>query len=527
VDEDDAVVEAFRQVSAQYPRVLLILAPRRPERFDEVERKLGAAGLAFARRSREGAGQGIELPCVLLLDTIGELASLFPLADVVFLGGTLAHRGGHNILEPAACGKPVIVGPHLENFAAMAAEFRAGAGLFEIASPGELGAAVVGLLADQRLRKELGSRASALAVSQRGATLRAAKAILDAHGLALPVWRRAGFTRPLLWELSQLWTWGGRVKQRRTLAFHLDAPVISVGGIGMGGAGKTPFTDLLAGRLQGRGHVPAILTRGYRRRSVEEVIVVPAGASVPAIVTGDEPQIFVRSGKAHVGIGSDRWTAGRAVEERLGPDVFLLDDGFQHFRLDRDLNIVLIDALDPFAGDAVFPLGGLREPLEALSRADAFVITRAEHGRSYRGIVERLRLYQPDAPVFHASVLPRYWVNHTTGEQSESAPQPALAFCGLGNPASFWQTLRALGIHPRFRWSFGDHHRYRTVELRRLRRHAENSGAQALLTTEKDAMNLPANALDLVKPCEIWWLKIESELWEEEAFLQMIEGRLS
>jgi tetraacyldisaccharide-1-P 4'-kinase len=117
-------------------------------------------------------------------------------------------------------------------------------------------------------------------------------------------------------------------------------------------------------------------------------------------------------------------------------------------------------------------------------------------------------------------------VNHATGDQSESAPQPALAFCGLGNPASFWQTLRALGIHPVFRWSFGDHHRYRTVELRRLRRHAENSRAQILLTTEKDAMNLPDDALDVVKPCEIWWLKIESELWEEEEFLQWIEARL-
>ncbi len=524
VDEDDAVVQAFREVSAQYPRLLLIVAPRKPERFDEAERKLSAAGLSFERRSRVGAGNGSGLPCVLLLDTIGELAGLFPFADVVFLGGTLARRGGHNILEPAACGKPVIVGPHMENFAGMAAEFRAGAGLFEIATPGELGGAVARLLSDHNLREELGSRAAALAASQGGATLRAADAIVEAHSRALPVWRRAGVTRPLLWELSRLWIWGGRVKRRRTLGFHLDAPVISIGGIGMGGAGKTPFTDLLAGRLQVRGHPPAILTRGYRRRSVDEVIVVPAGTAVPAIVTGDEPQIFIRSGKAHVGIGADRWAAGRVVEERLAPDLFLLDDGFQHSRLDRNLDIVLIDALDPFGGEAVFPLGGLREPLDALSRADAFVITRAEHGRSYRGIEERLRRYQPNAPVFHASVLPRHWVNHATGERSESALGPAVAFCGLGNPASFWQTLRSLGVSPCFRWAFGDHHRYRASELRRLRRHAEDSGARVLLTTEKDAMNLPGDALDLVKPCEIWWLRIESELWEEAAFMKWIEA---
>src|SRR5258708_4332151 len=109
-----------------------------------------------------------------------------------------------------------------------------------------------------------------------------------------------------------------------------------------------------------------------------------AGAPAPTVMTGDEAQIFVRAAVAHVGIGSDRWEVGREVEARSHADVFLLDDGFQHRRLKRDVDIVLIDALDPFAGGALFPRGRLREPLPGLARADMFVITRAQPGRQYR-----------------------------------------------------------------------------------------------------------------------------------------------
>ena len=105
VDEDDAVLSAFQELAQSHPRLLLILVPRKPERFDEAEAKLCDADVRYMRRSQEAIPADLALPCVLLLDSIGELASLFPIADVVFMGGTLARRGGHNVLEPAACRK--------------------------------------------------------------------------------------------------------------------------------------------------------------------------------------------------------------------------------------------------------------------------------------------------------------------------------------------------------------------------------------------------------------------------------------
>ena len=123
VDEDDAVVQAFLEVARNHPDLALILAPRKPERFEAAARKLQAAGIAFERRSTLEEADDKARSSVLLLDTIGELSGLFGLADVVFMGGTLARRGGHNILEPALFGKPVIAGPHMENFQAIADDF--------------------------------------------------------------------------------------------------------------------------------------------------------------------------------------------------------------------------------------------------------------------------------------------------------------------------------------------------------------------------------------------------------------------
>ena len=529
VDEDAAVIAAFQQLIQQHPRLLLVLVPRKPERFETAARKLAAAGVSFVRRSDNALDDPMALPCALLLDSIGELSSLFPLADVVFMGGTLARRGGHNILEPAICGRAVIVGPHLENFATIAADFREHAAVVEIGSPAELTGAVQKLLADPVLREQLGARALQLATSRRGTAAKAAAEILRVHDLALPVWHRPGPSMPLLWLLSKLWTWASRRKRARDLArsAQLHAPVISVGGISMGGVGKTPLVDWLARHLRAGGLHPAVLTRGYRRKSIETSIIVPAGARISARKTGDEPQILIRSGCAHVGIGADRWKTGLLLEEQLQPGVFLLDDGFQHWRLRRQVDIVLIDALDPFAGNAVFPLGRLREPIEALARADAIVITRAQPQRQYAGILAKVRAVNPVAPILFARVEPESWVNERTRQPVAEAPGPAIAFCGLANPGAFWQTLAAMRIEPAFRWAFDDHHHYTHRELRLLTLQARTRGARALLTTEKDAMNFPENALDILGPLELYWLKIGTELEDESALMELIESRLA
>ncbi len=530
VDEDDVVLDAFREVAHKHPRLLLILVPRRPERFDTAEQKLRDAGIAYLRRSHASIPADLALPCVVLLDSIGELASLFPLADVVFVGGSLARRGGHNVLEPAACARAIVTGPHMQNFATIAEEFREHQAFYEIAQPGDLAGAVQKLIEDSDLRAGLGVRAAELARKHRGATKKAAAEILRWQDATVPSGRPGGVAQPLLWLLAKIWTAGSHLEQRRAVANarRLDTPVVSIGGLSMGGAGKTPVVDYLAERMSQRGHHPAILTRGYRRRSIAPSIVIEAGELVPVSITGDEAQIFVHSGHAHAGIGKDRWATGRVLEERYQPAIFLLDDGFQHRRLVRDLDIVLIDTLNPLAG-GVFPMGRLREPVSALARADAFILMRAAPEREYLGLRNLLRAVNRTAPIFRATIEPRYWVNHRTQREEVPPDAPAAAFCGLGNPASFWTTLKALGIHPAFRWTFSDHHRYNCTEIHRLAEQARMHGATSLLCTEKDAMNLPEQGIDTLvsDAVELYWLKVGLRVESEEALIGLIESKLS
>jgi len=254
----------------------------------------------------------------------------------------------------------------------------------------------------------------------------------------------------------------------------------------------------LARRLAEAGRIPAILTRGYGRKSRLDVIV-PRGESAPVEQTGDEAQTYVRQGAAHVGVGADRYEVGRRLERELKPDVFLLDDGFQHFRLHRNHDIVLIDALDPL-GSGVFPLGRLREPLPALARATAVVITRAEN--RHTGLERLIRRYNSNAPIFRARVV----------ALDEIPPGPVAAFCGLGQPRTFWRTLDTLGIKASPRLVFRDHHRYTTSDLEEIGRQAAEAGAQALVTTEKDFANLPAGVpLPLTIHCLRIGIEIENE----------------
>jgi tetraacyldisaccharide 4'-kinase len=530
VDEDDVVIRAFQELSRGRPGLLLILVPRKPERFDEAERKLRDAGVRYVRRTEDAVPLDLALPCVVLLDSIGELASLFPLADVVFMGGTLARRGGHNVLEPAAARRAIITGPHLENFAAIAAEFREQHAFLEIEAPSELAGAVAKLIDQPQLREELGARAATLAAEKRGATRKAVSVILRQHDLSVPLWSQLSPARFLLWPLAKIWALvSARELRRKTArARRLSTPVISVGGISMGGAGKTPMVDHLAERLSERGHHPAILTRGYRRRSIETTVLIGAGQPAPVRVTGDEAQIFVQSGYAHTGLGADRFATGRLLEEKYQPDVFLLDDGFQHARLARDLDLVVIDALNPFAGGAVFPLGALREPMSALARADVFVIMRAVPGREYEGIRRQLRAWNSHAPIFRARVEPRDWVNYGTRKPEQRPEGPVAAFCGLANPASFWGTLRSLGVPPAFHWAFSDHHHYSCDQVQRLAAQARMHGSSILLTTEKDAMNLPESAPDVLARAgvNLYWLKIGVQVENEDRLMELIESRM-
>lgn len=524
VDEDDAVIHAFRDLAIAHPKLLLILVPRKPERFAVAAEKLAHAQIPFVRRSGL-AHSFLPLPGVLLLDSMGELAALFQRADVVFMGGTLADRGGHNILEPAYFGKPIIVGPHMENFTAIAQEFRNAEATLRIASADELAPRIQRLLADPVTAEQIGERARTLAQSKRGIAEKMAVQVWRAFDEGVPQPMHTLMARIFLRPLSWIWRIGSRVKMERGIRQRrsLQAPVISIGGLSMGGAGKTPLVTHLASRFHEMGRNPAILTRGFKRKSAQPIVLVKRGMAATLDLTGDEAQLFIRSGHAHIGIARDRFKAGTKIEKRMSPDVFLLDDGFQHQKLARKHDVVLIDALDPFAG-GVFPLGRSREPAVALRRATAIVLTRSDLDHPNLGLERKLREINPSIPIFRSRVVPLEWVNLASGQAIalDKLFRKCSAFCGLGNPRSFWATLDELKLDVKYKWDFGDHHSYRPAELTRFAQQAKAAGAQAIVTTEKDAVNLPEQAVSIVDPLPLFWLRIGLQIDREEELLRLL-----
>ena len=501
IAEEDAVIAAQREMAGWR----LIVAPRKPERFDDVARRLAASGLRWTRRSAldDAAAD------VLLLDSIGELAGVFAHAQAVFVGGTLAAMGGHNVLEPAMYGKPVVAGPHLENFRDIEEHFERHRALLRIASGDELAAAMRRAAAEEGL----GERARAAAAEKRGATARTADRIFALYDSRYPVSRVAQPRYALLSALAFLWKLGSARDRwrKQARALSLPVPVISVGNITAGGTGKTPVAIELLRML--RRARPGLLTRGYGRSTDENVVLADGGEMKPVGVTGDEAQLFRGATGAPVGIGKDRFSTGMDLVNARLAGLLILDDGFQHLQLERDFDLVLVDALHPFGGGHLIPLGRLREPLAGLVRAHAFVITRASEAPNTKAIAAELRRRNPDAPVFFGNTVARAW--HAPDGRSfapDALPcQRAVAFCGLGNPESFWRTLRGLGIETLGQHTWEDHHRYLPAEIRRLAQHARDLGAECLLTTAKDAVNLPSGSEALIAPLQLFHLEIAIE----------------
>jgi tetraacyldisaccharide 4'-kinase len=249
-------------------------------------------------------------------------------------------------------------------------------------------------------------------------------------------------------------------------ARKLQGPVISVGNLSTGGSGKTPFVLLLGELLKARAIKFDILSRGYGRRSRGVKLVDPAGTPQEF---GDEPLLMARRVAVPVVVGEIRYEAGVFAEQKFGPQFHLLDDGFQHRALARDFDIVLLNPED--ARDRLLPAGRLREPLSALRRADAVVLTNGAPSEPFPldgKIVWRVQ----------RGILPR-----------DVSGRP-VAFCAIARPASFVSQLRAIGIDPAAEKFYRDHHPYTEQDVRELLEIRQQSGARGFITTEKDAINL-------------------------------------
>ncbi|HXJ43663.1 MAG TPA: tetraacyldisaccharide 4'-kinase, partial [Bryobacteraceae bacterium] len=273
---------------------------------------------------------------------------------------------------------------------------------------------------------------------------------------------------------------------------------------------------------------PALLTRGYGRNTQGMLILKRGNERVPTDLTGDEAQLYLRRAKVPMGIGSDRFEVGQELLKALTPGIIFMDDGFQHLQLKRDFDLVLVDSLNPFGGGHLIPLGRLREPLEGLARAHAFLITRANESVNTEAIEHVLHKHNPTAPVFRGRTVPLRWTNQKGDQLAPDGPAVAraVAFCGLGNPAAFWNTLEQYGIRPLEHYDYGDHHRYTPVELRRLARRTMDIGADTLLTTEKDAVNLCPDVAGIIEPLNLWWLEIGMDIDRRDELIALIRQTL-
>ncbi len=275
----------------------------------------------------------------------------------------------------------------------------------------------------------------------------------------------------------------------RRRSARLSRPVVSVGNLTVGGTGKTPFVLHLAERFLSQGRRPAILSRGYGRRSRGIVLVSKGdGPLVGPDEGGDEPVLLAtRLPGAIVVVARRRAEAARAAES-LAPDVFLLDDGFQHLSVRRDLDLLLLDAADPFGGERYPPFGRLREPLSAMRRADGFVFTRSSNGHPTAAGLSAVAAANPTAPVFTAQIGPE-GLMEVSGAPSPK-PERCVAVCGIARPASFLGSLAAIGIEPADWLVFPDHRRYADRDVRRIDAAARRTASAAVVTTEKDAVKL-------------------------------------
>ncbi len=296
--------------------------------------------------------------------------------------------------------------------------------------------------------------------------------------------------------------------RRRKNRVKLPAPVISIGNLSTGGTGKTPVTIWMCEFLLKMGLHPAVLTRGYGRRGNSSGRVPLFGNPEELSgLFGDEPvMISERLPSTPVWVGRDRAASGKAALARSAVDIFVLDDGFQHIALDRDLDIVLLDCRSPFGNGFVLPAGPLREPCSNLKRADAFVITHADRDCDAAPLKDKLERLFPGIPVFAC----RHKVRGISLRRGEPVlhlkalwDRRAVVFAGIAGPEGFFRDIRDAGIRICESFGFPDHHRYTAGDFSRIFHAVSEHGAEVIITTAKDAVRITLPYRNCVSVAEI------------------------
>jgi tetraacyldisaccharide 4'-kinase len=309
--------------------------------------------------------------------------------------------------------------------------------------------------------------------------------------------------------------WYERYPHRRA---RLDCPVISVGNLVVGGSGKTPAVAALARLLQQRGERPAILSRGYGRRAAADgVVVVSNGTRVlePAMRSGDEPQMLARSlDGVPVLVSGERFLAGRLAERHFNATVHLLDDGFQHLRLARDVDLVIVSRKD--LDEEILPTGDLREPLAAVRHADAVLVPGSDEDAAL--VVEQLAPVVPEFFRIRTHYDALRPVHSADARRADESGRRVIAVAGIARPERFFTALRAEGWEIVREMVFRDHHWYTDGDVQAIARAAATCGVDCVVTTEKDATRLSLPGL--------FFLPMRVAIEPEDRFGDWLAGRL-
>lgn len=571
--EEDALFKAFKDVRREFPKARLVIAPRKPGRVNEITKLAKQYDLTVGLRSELKAMTGIRTAYpVLLIDTIGELGRIYAVGDAVFVGGSLIKHGGHNVLEPAAHAKPIIVGPSMNNFKDSFALLSKVGACKQINNAKELGQLFLQIFKDDALRKKMGDASLQVIKENRGAAVRtieylkellqvtAVECSVNSHYkvntrniddevspkmrtgdavtqylMQLSHGEDSGFLDYLVLAILRCFSVLYEVIVRLNLSLYtnkllpqtkLDCCVISIGNITVGGTGKTPTAQMVAQMIQKMGYKVAILNRGYRSHWEEKIGVVSDGKKIfmTAYEAGDEAYLLAKTLPGiPVVIGKERAVTGKFAVEKLNAEVIILDDGYQHWQLYRDLDVVLVDTLNMFGNGSILPRGTLREPLSNLNRAGLFLLTKCNQSStiSRATLCDALQKRAPLAPIVESTHKPcnfleiaDWYKNDITKALPLEAlrNQSVMAFSAIGNPSSFEQTLAAEGLNIEEAIRYPDHHDYGMVEMQYIMDRAVKKGVKALVTTGKDAVKIPTEFIYLTREVPLYILNMEIQI---------------
>lgn len=299
----------------------------------------------------------------------------------------------------------------------------------------------------------------------------------------------------------------------------LPVPVISVGNITVGGTGKTPAVIMIANLMTEMGVKVAVLSRGYKGMAGENINLVSDGDKIlmKPLQSGDEPYMIASRLKGiPVITGADRYMTGMYALEMFGIDAILIDDGYQHVRLNRKLNILLIDYNSPFGNGYLLPRGRLRESPSNINRSDVIILTKVNHESEISDI--RLKSGR-DIPICRSRYVSEGFFDMNSGRiitLSEARGKKGFAFCGIASPESFRNSLKEAGIEIMGFSAFDDHYQFRSEDMNSLIARARETGSEILITTEKDSVRL-LELGDISFP--VWFLKIGMDVFEGREIL--------